>query len=432
VHNMEILKTSDEFASIIAEALRISVEVIDDKFIFDLNSARVEKVFELTREDLDSVIASLRELENPEETVISNSRKYEVLVREESSFPRMGPRLRGDSICVEDQDNSISYRLSRPTDEFLLFLLDKVSEIASPRALVIPMPLSRVFDRGRVDEIPDIFELLRRVIPRFLTLQIQSDKNRSNSELERFSSAFLFQLSYNLDVALVPQRHVEEIVRSGRINRVRRSSMDELDPPRRHYISDLVHHYQLAVGADNPFLEFISYYHVAEHFFETVFNQDLVEKIRNKITQPEFSYKRKKDIGQLIKDISKSLQIRNESITFSELEALKLTLENYIDFDDLKSKLDEYDSTLLEYYRTTKVQFSGGDEVDLNGGDESLLAKKLASRIYKTRNAIVHSKESDKSKYMPFRDDKILVREVPLLRFIAEQIIIDSSSIVGS
>jgi len=204
-----------------------------------------------------------------------------------------------------------------------------------------------------------------------------------------------------------------------------------LDPPRRHYISDLVHHYQLAVGADNPFLEFISYYHVAEHFFETVFNQDLVEKIRNKITQPEFSYKRKKDIGQLIKDISKSLQIRNESITFSELEALRLTLENYIDFDDLKSKIDEYDPTLLGYYRTTKVQFSGGDEVDLSGKDESLLAKKLASRIYKTRNAIVHSKESDKSKYMPFRDDKILVREVPLLRFIAEQIIIDSSNIVG-
>lgn len=47
---MDILKTSDEFASIIAEALRISVEVIDDKFIFDLNSARVDKVFELTRE----------------------------------------------------------------------------------------------------------------------------------------------------------------------------------------------------------------------------------------------------------------------------------------------------------------------------------------------------------------------------------------------
>lgn len=428
---MEITKTPQEIAALIAEALRIPLEEMDEAYSFDFNERGVNKVLELPKTDLDEVLSNLNQQENPDETVISTPKSYEVLVREESSFPRMGPRLRDESILVEDQDNSLSYRLSRPTDEFLIFLLLKVSEISSPRAMVMPMPLSRVFDRPREEEVSDIFELLKRVIPRFLTLQIASEKNRSNTELERFSSAFLFQLSYNIDIALVPQRHIEEIVRSGRINRVRRSSMDELDPPRRHYISDLVHHYQLAVGADNPFLEFISYYHVAEHFFETVFNQDLVERIRSKLTQPDFSYKRKKDIGVLIKDISKSLQIRNESITFSEQEALRLTLENYIDFEDLKNKIDDYDSTLREYYRTTKVGFSNGDEFDLSGSDEAVLAKKLASRIYKTRNAIVHSKDSDKSIYMPFRDDKILVREVPLVRFIAEQIIIESSSIVG-
>lgn len=428
---MEIKKTPQEIAALIAEALRIPLEEMDEAYSFDFNERGVNKVLELPKTDLDQVLSNLNQQENPDETVISTPKSYEVLVREESSFPRMGPRLRDESILVEDQDNSLSYRLSRPTNEFLIFLLLKVSEISSPRAMVMPMPLNRIFDRPREEEISNIFELLKRVIPRFLTLQIASEKNRSNAELERFGSAFLFQLSYNIDIALVPQRHIEEIVRSGRINRIRRSSMDELDPPRRHYISDLVHHYQLAVGAENPFLEFISYYHVAEHFFETVFNQDLVERIRSKLTQPDFSYKRKKDIGGLIKDISKSLQIRNDSITFSELEALRLTLENYIDFEDLKSKIDDYDPTLSEYYRTTKVSFSNGDEFDLSGSDEAVLAKKLASRIYKTRNAIVHSKDSDKSKYMPFRDDKILVKEVPLIRFIAEQIIIESSSIVG-
>lgn len=428
---MEITKTPQEIAALIAEALRIPLEEMDEAYSFDFNERGVNKVLELPKTDLDQVLSSLNQQENPDETVISTPKSYEVLVREESSFPRMGPRLRDESILVEDQDNSLSYRLSRPTNEFLIFLLIKVSEISSPRAMVMPIPLNRIFDRPREEEISNIFELLKRVIPRFLTLQIASEKNRSNADLERFSSAFLFQLSYNIDIALVPQRHIEEIVRSGRINRIRRSSMDELDPPRRHYISDLVHHYQLAVGAENPFLEFISYYHVAEHFFETVFNQDLVERIRSKLTQPDFSYKRKKDIGGLIKDISKSLQIRNDSITFSELEALRLTLENYIDFEDLKSKIDDYDPTLSGYYRTTKVSFSNGDEFDLSGSDEVVLAKKLASRIYKTRNAIVHSKDSDKSKYMPFRDDKILVKEVPLIRFIAEQIIIESSSIVG-
>ncbi|WP_339138424.1 MAG: hypothetical protein WGN25_09105 [Candidatus Electrothrix sp. GW3-4] len=232
-------------------------------------------------------------------------------------------------------------------------------------------------------------------------------------------------LKFSHDLAL------EEVIRTGRINRVRRVSMEDLDPPRRHYVPDLIYHYQLAVGADNPFLEFISYYHVAEHFFEMVFNEDLVLRIKDKITQPDFSYKRKKDIGKLIKDISKSLQIRNETITFSELEALRLTISGYVDITDLKNKLDEYDETLLDYYKNTKVSFSDGNTVDLVSSDEELIFKNLAGRIYKTRNSIVHSKESEKSKYTPFKDDKMLVKEIPLLRFIAEQIIIESSSIVG-
>jgi hypothetical protein len=254
---------------------------------------------------------------------------------------------------------------------------------------------------------------------------------RKSQDLAHYSSAFLFQLSYNADVALVPERHLEELVRTGRLTRVRQESLSELDPPRRHYILDLIYHYHLAVGADNPFLEYISYYHVAEHFFEEVFYEDLIIRIRGKITQPDFSYKRKKDIGGLIRDISRSLQIRNERITFSEQEALRLTIDSYVDIVDLREKLKEYDSSLLDYYRNNKIDFSNGDEVDLNEPDDSLIPKKLASRIYKTRNAIVHSKESERVRYIPFKDDRVLVKEIPLMRFIAEQIIIGSSSIVS-
>lgn len=428
---MEIEISENDFAGLIAEALRIELQEQDDSYLFDLNQVNVEKELLLPKEELKNTIEKLRGFDNPEETVISTSNSYETLVREESSFPRMRPRLRDDALAVEDQDNGLKYRLSTPSDEYLLFLLLKVSLIASTRAMVMPMPLRRIFERPRDEDITSIYYVLKRIIPGFLTLRVESDKNRSVSELVKFSSAFLFQLSYNIDVALVPQRHIEEVVRTGRINRVRRASIDELDPPRRHYIPDLIYHYQLAVGADNPFLEFISYYHVAEHFFEMIFNEDLILRIKDKMTQPDFSYKRKKDISGLIKNISKSLQIRNETITFSEQEALRLTIENHVDLEDLKQKIDEYDENLREYYKVTKVEFSNGDTVDFDDGDEAITCKKLASRIYKTRNSIVHSKESEKSKYTPFRDDKVLVKEVPLLRFIAEQIIIDSSNIVG-
>ena len=428
---MDIVKTHEEIASLIAEALRIELIQDDDSYIYDLNEVSVEKVLTLDKNLLDEIVTRLSGFESQEETIISTPKIYETLVSEESSFPSMRYLLRDDSLEISDEDNNINYSLSNPSDEYLVFLLMRVSEITSTRSLVSPMPLRRVVERPREEEITNIFDLLRRIIPRFLTLRIESTKNRTFSELEKFSSAFLFQLSYNMDVALVPQRHLEEVVRTGRINRIRRVSMDDLDPPRRHYIPDLIYHYQLAVGADNPFLEFISYYHVAEHFFEMVFNEDLILKIKDKLTQPDFSYKRKKDIGQLIKNISKSLQIRNETITFSELEALRLTISEYVDLEDLKEKINDYDSTLVEYYKSEKVGFSDGNFVDLNSSDEDQIVKSLANRIYKTRNSIVHSKESEKSKYMPFKDDKVLVKEVPLLRFIAEQIIIESSTIVA-
>jgi hypothetical protein len=353
-----------------------------------------------------------------------------VEVREESYISRLRMRFRKDTLNIDDQDNLIKYTLASPSNEYLLFLLLKVSGITSPRALTGPAPLMRLTERAS-EEIADVFDLLRRSLPRFFTLRLESGRNRTSNEYEKYASAFLFQLSYNLDTSFVPQRHLEELVRSGRITIIRRSNPSEIDPPRRHYIPDLIYHYQLAVASDNPFLEFISYYHIAEHFFESVFNEDLIERIRIKITQPDFSYKRQKDIGGLIKDISKSLQIRNEKVTFSESEALRLTIYKFVDLDDLRDKVNNYDNALLDYYRQTKVSFSDGDTVDLREADQQAVIKKLSARIYKTRNAVVHSKESDKVRYVPFRDDRNLVKEVPLLRFIAEQIIIGSSNVVS-
>lgn len=208
---------------------------------------------------------------------------------------------------------------------------------------------------------------------------------------------------------------------------MRRSRADEIDPPRRIYNEDLVQHYLLAVSTDNPVIEYLSYYHILEHFYEAVFNDDLLETIKSKITDPGFSYKRKKDIGQLINTIKRSLQIRSETITFSESEALRLCLSKYVQLPELISKLSEYDESLLDYYKTTKVEFSGGNEVDIEGNDEESVFKLLTKRIYVTRNALVHSKDGDKSKYTPFKDDRILVKEVPLMRFVAEMVVLRES-----
>lgn len=275
----------------------------------------------------------------------------------------------------------------------------------------------------------DLIEILRRAT-RILSVKIESTRARNPTELERHLNAFLFQVTYNLDTALVPLKSFEDLVRTGRLEGMRRGAVADLDPPRRLYLPDLVYHYQLAVATESAALAYLSLYHVAEHFFEEIFNDDLVEKIRSKLTQPDFSYKRKKDISALIKQVGKAIQLRDERVVFSEQEALRLTLSRFIDLPKLINDLQGFDPTLVNYYSTTKVPFSNADEVNFAGTAEEAF-KTLSTRIYRTRNSIVHSKESERSKYTPFRDDRLLSRELPLLRFIAEQITIANSTVVA-
>lgn len=423
---MQINVTPQDFASWIADVLRAEMAETGSTYEFEMGRLKEIKST-LDKGRLSEAIAKLQSLDISDETTLWDLRSYEVLLRDESPIPRIRMRMRDESFAVSDGDNGLTYTLSQPSDAYLLFLLMGAAALGNPRRIAGSFGIHQRIADGH----SDTFELLKRLFTRFITLSISSDRNRNASEYERFSTAFLFQLSYNLDSALVPQRHLDELMRTGRITDIRRANILEIDPPRRYYVPDLVHHYQLAVAGDNPFLEYLSYYHIAEHFFEEIFNEDLVERIKQKITQPDFSYKRKKDIGSLIKDISRSLQIRNEYITFSEQEALRLTLNRYLDTASLRDQLIAYDQNLVSYYQTSKVGFANADEVDLLDANRDSVIKKLALRIYRVRNSIVHSKESEKARFVPFRDDRILLKEVPLLRFIAEQIIIGTSTVVS-
>jgi len=77
-----------------------------------------------------------------------------------------------------------------------------------------------------------------------------------------------------------------------------------------------------------------------------------------------------------------------------------------------------------------KFPFSKGDAIDLSDFSNPKLFKKVVAKIYKTRNSIIHSKSGDKAVYSPFKDDKDLEMENPLLRYIAGKIIIKDSRIM--
>ncbi|EOG7648590.1 hypothetical protein DN35_3468 [Vibrio cholerae] len=427
---MEVVGSAREFAEWIGEIIRFDLSENEDSYVFSRDSFGQNFSLEIEKHKLDTEIDNLSQLDAISETVLGNSNSYEILVREEGQYSRFFPRSRGvDTLLeIEDTENGMFYSLGRPSNAFSLYLIQQAASFGEARALSRPM-MNRSMMSSMLEGEPCGFDVLKRFLAGRLTLKVTSSSKRTSTEFDKFSSAFLFNISYNTDSALVQQRDFDELLRAGRITRTRRSNIDEIDPPRRTYVPDLIHHYQLAVGTENPMLEYISYYHIAEHFFESIFTEALVEQVKSKITHPDFSYKRKKDISSLIRDIGKSIKMRDEEITFNEQEGLRLTLKKHVNISDLVVKINEYDNSLLQHYRTNAVPFSGAQAVNLEGDDEELIFKHLAARIYKNRNSIVHSKESEKSKYTPFRDDKTLVKEVPLIRFISEQIIFSTSSI---
>lgn len=423
---MEQTLSRQGIVELLADFVRGDIAEYDDKYVVTLNRRESSILLYAQFEEVDALSTKLAELGINEETALYNDNTYEIIVREESVGPMR--RIRDDKIEVRNDENGLHYELSPASNAYLIWLLNEIKQKLSPRDFRLGFYYTPRIDRYLGEESEaNLIEFIRLTSVRFMTLKISSDKKQTPLQYSKLTHAFLFHIGYNLDIALVPQRLLEEIARRGRITRMRRSRAEEIDPPRRTYNEDLVQHYLLAVSTDNPVIEYLSYYHILEHFYESVFNDDLLESVKNQITDPGFSYKRKKDIGQLVNTIKRSLQFRSETITFSESEALRLCLKKYVVMQELTSKLAQYDETILDYYKTTKVEFSGGVEVNLLSTDEEAAIKALSKRIYATRNALVHSKDGDKSKYTPFKDDRVLVKEVPLMRFISEMVILSES-----
>lgn len=428
---MQLSITEAELAQRIAWAMGANLSVDGDDS-YSLSYSRLGFSVEFAKADLRTVLDNLDHYSIVDETALISDTSYEILVQEESPSPFR--RFREDRLCVTEQDDGLEYELSPTSDAYLSWLLSTVVTQREVRDLGFGFIANMRLERARTEiDSSSPFQIIRALSAhRFLTLKIRSRAKLSLKRFQLHESSFLFHIAFNLDIAFVPIRFLEEISSRGRISRMRRSKVEELDPPRRVYNEDLVAHYVLAVSADSPSVQFLSYYHVLEHFFESIFNDDLVEKVKGQITHPAFSYRRKKDVVALIDQIKRSLQIRSETITFSESEALRLTLLKYVDTTELASRISEYSSELIEYYRSNEVGFSKAPAVDLTSRDRDALLKNLARRIYATRNALVHSKDGDKHRYTPFKDERALLNEVPLLRFISEQVILGTSFWPGS
>lgn len=382
--------------------------------------------FRLKKKLFKDTCSKLGKLSSEKGYEIYDKRTYEVSISLDSRFYYPAR----EDITIEDTVNGLKYDLNSPSNEYLIFFIENLKRLAEGESQLRPIMMSRLRNRYRYSESEqstELFNVLKENIPRFKTLLITSSSDKSLKEFENNSSSFLFTLGFNTDISFLPTNITEDFTRAVRIGRIRRSRIEDIEAPKRKYSQDLILYYQKGISSESADLQFLSFYHILEHFFEKIYNDDLVNTIQNKLTAPAFSYKRTKDLNSLIKTIQDKLRYKNEEFQINEPEALRLVLDRFIeDFNEIKDEIGTYDQSLLEYYKTSEVSFSKGNKVNFEEERLSIL-KNLRERIYKTRNSIVHSKDTDKSKYLPYKHDKKLGKEIILMRIIAEKIIIGSS-----
>jgi hypothetical protein len=422
--------TAETAASVLADVLAGDVEEAENGWV--LRSRDIELPL-----SADVLEAALHELESVEVdgAALIGPQSYEILVAEENDNAFRTPlwfRLsrREDSLELRDDQLGVTYVVGRPTDAYMLAVLDGLASLDRRRVqrglFFLPGGV-----RGSDEELARMsaLDLLRVRLRRPITIRITSERRQSPQAFAELAHALYFHLSFNLDVSLVPRRSFEALLRS-RPSITRTRELRELDPPRRTYVPDLVDHYQMAVGSQSPVVQFLSYYHVMEHFFEEVFTEDLVARMRDAITQPDFSVRRSRDVRRLIKVVTSSLRARDEEVAINEEVALRLTLEKFVELDRLVGRLEDFDETIVEYLRSNGVRFCDAPTVDLGGDDREKVFQTLARRVYAVRNAVVHAKEGSRKRYRPFEHDAELRREAPLLRVLAELVIIGSGTVV--
>ncbi|MCB1192889.1 MAG: hypothetical protein KDK90_20765 [Leptospiraceae bacterium] len=420
----------EELKDYLKKLFKLEIAKEDRDLIEFLFLEKVPIVFH--KKDFEITLQKLKKYKADSETEIYNQNNYEVLLGFDSNKPIhffMSNKLEEINIIKDDTLNGISYIISKPSNQFLLFFLNNLKKNNNGSNFKIILNNSPrikfLFEKGKSISL---FYLLKEVLPRFYTLKIISVSPRKQSDFANFSFSMLFNFSYNTNFSILPIRSIEEYTKKLNNHKTKTSIFEDIDAPRRIYINELVHYYMQALANENIEYQFISYYHIIEYFFDTIYYEDITNSVRNTLTLPSFSYKRVKDIRDLIQKIQKKIILKNEDFLLREQELLALTLKKFIpQILEIKKKLQEMDENCIEYYKNNEVPFSKGDKVDLESIDLEEVYKNLSARLYKNKNAISIKRDFIKNRYSPINDQLYLAKEIPLIKTIAEKVILESS-----
>ena len=335
----------------------------------------------------------------------------------------------------EDKENGLLYCLGHMSHKFIITNFDVLINNLSP-AYISLHTTERIKEnfKENQNDIP-LFVLLRMFFRSNLTLKIKNEKGLNIENIASAADSFLYNVTYNTNIVFKKSNFLSNNLKLSEFNTSRRRFNNNISAPKRKYNPKLIEQYDTATSSGDPFVQFICYYHIIEHFYEDVYNEELIKLIRMEITSPAFSAKNDKSIAKIVDIVKKKIKQNKEEFSINELEALELVLRKYVRLDDLKLQLEELEPKCIDYYNNNKVKFCDGAKLNFSDLKDETNYKNIAKRIYSTRNALVHYKSNDKVNkelkvYSPLNDKEILFKEIPLMKVIAEIIIHYNSTII--
>lgn len=363
--------------------------------------------------------------------LFSEKKHYECYADIESPRPARRARRYMERKALDDGEVTYSIGISSLT--YCLFCILKylrgIDERPHPhsqsRYVFQMLGMRYRFDSPRFDS--DIFSVCNgdwRVLLPYLvglcSIGIDFSRRSNISTARDRATAFEFKYMYCNDEVIRRVTDADEFLyrRVLRTGVTHRRTLDS--PPRKKYDKEAVDYYRLALSSEDPYVRFLSFYHVLERFFNLAYKRGVTQKLRDKLAAVDFSFD-EDCLFEIVKMIEKEAGGKQQAGYGNEKNELVFLLQEYLDIPELLSGLasDEFD--WKEYYRSVHVVFE--PSAPLIDWDSADVIKLIANRIYKVRNAIIHSKQGGGGVYRPFLHESDLSKEIPLIRCLAERII---------
>lgn len=368
---------------------------------------------------------------NREKLELSKENYREVALQYLNAMPRNYTNIEP----IVDSYNGLTYSIGPASNEYCLFVLNEIAEqfkVGGRRGIGSLRGQLRIHLRHYIrvdDDGINSMDWLSNCL-RLTTVKIQSTEAKEISNLRDLATSFEFHFMYKKRIAISEYTDLQEMYSLGN-SVVRYSREDISSPPLRLYNKEVLDYYTMALETRDPFTMYISFYHVIEHYFDAVFRKTLTENIREKITHPDFSYKNEEKLYELAKYIKKHMNSDNDSGKGDEFESLKYVLMEYVPLVELRNQINSMNSDAAIYYQDNTVPFTKSNKTKIDWSNPDGAYTNIANRIYKTRNALVHSKsEQASNQYRPYRNKKDLALEIPLIKAVADLVLINSSEII--